>query len=210
MNVVSRAGWKADPAKRVSRMLKPAVGVWLHHSVSADGGASTVRSIQKFHMGQRRWSDIGYSWVYSPSERKFYEARGRNVVGAHTKGSNGTTEGLCVLGNFETQRPPKHVVDDVAAFLRWRGLPLLGGHQNAPQAATACPGRHLQALIPAVRAAAQQTVTVVQENDMASLSKEAQKFYQKQYELLMKEDARPSSLPSLLGYYRHVRGWFVS
>lgn len=205
--LVDRAGWKAAPAKRVSRMLKPAVGVWLHHSVSADGGASTVRSIQKFHTGQRGWSDIGYSWVYSPSERTFYEARGRNVVGAHTSGQNGTTEGLCVLGNFETSRPPQHVVDDVAAFLRWRGLPLLGGHKDAPRAATACPGRHLYALISAIRKAATKRV---EENVMAGLSEEAQEFYQKQYELFQEQDVRPTTLPTLIAYYRHVRGWFVS
>jgi hypothetical protein len=209
MRLESRAGWKALPASRVSRMLKPATGVWLHHSVSADGGASTVRSIQKFHMNQRGWVDIGYSWVYSPSERTFYEARGKDVVGAHTNGQNGTTEGLCVLGNFETQRPPSHVVDDVAAFLQWRGLPLLGGHKDAPQAATACPGRHLYDFIPAIRKAMKDPTITVEENDMPNLSVEAQDFYQKQYELFMEQDVRPSTVPTLIGYYRHVRGWFV-
>ena len=208
MKLLNRAEWKAAPAKRVSRMVRPAVGVWLHHSVSADGGATTVRSIQNFHMNQRGWSDIGYSWVYSPAERTFYEGRGKDVVGAHTNGQNGTSEGLCVLGNFETSRPPAHVVDDVAAFLKWRGLPLLGGHKDAPSASTACPGRNLYAIIPDIRAAMAGDNTE-QDNSMAGLTSEAQAFYQKQYELLVEQDARPSSLPTLLAYYRHVRGWFV-
>jgi hypothetical protein len=49
----------------------------------------------------------------------------------------------------------------------------------------------------------------VEENDMAGLTPEAQEFYQKQYELMVADGARPSSLPTLLAYYRHVRGWFV-
>jgi hypothetical protein len=188
-------------------MVRPAVGVWLHHSVSADGGATTVRSIQNFHMNQRGWSDIGYSWVYSPAERTFYEARGKDVVGAHTNGQNGTSEGLCVLGNFETSRPPAHVVDDVAAFLKWRGLPLLGGHKDAPNASTACPGRNLYAIIPDIRSAMAGDNTE-QDNTMAGLTPEAQAFYQKQYELLVEQDARPSSLPTVLAHYRYLRDWF--
>jgi hypothetical protein len=47
-----------------------------------------------------------------------------------------------------------------------------------------------------------------QDNTMAGLTPEAQAFYQKQYELLVEQDARPSSLPTVLAHYRYLRDWF--
>ena len=207
MRLVDRAEWGAVAPRSVSRMTRPATGVWLHHSVTADQGAQSVRSVQNVHMGAPRgYADIGYSWLYSPSRREFYVGRGRNVVGAHTFGHNGYSEGLCVLGNYAVNSLPEHAVSDVAGFLRWRGLPLLGGHRDASGAATACPGRHLYSKIDDICAAVAGGTDV--EDVMAGLTPEAQAFYQKQYELLVEQDARPSSLPTVLAHYRYLRDWF--
>lgn len=203
MEWVSREGWGAMAPKRVTPMLRPAAGWWLHHQAGVDRGAVSVRQIQAEHMfGRLGAADIGYSWLYSLREDRFYVGRGADVVGAHTQGQNVTSEALCVLGNWDTQEPPERLLTRVAEFGRWRGLPLLGGHRDAPGAATACPGRHLHNKIGRIR-------FLMQEDDgMGELSEDAQRFYQKQYELLMRQDARPTSIPTLLSHYRHVRSWF--
>ena len=205
MELVSRKDWGALAPKRVTRMFRPAAGWWLHHQAGADFGAPSVRQVQSQHMlGPMGAADIGYNWLYSPRTDKFYVGRGRDVVGAHTQGHNATTESLCVLGDWDRDVPSDVVIRRVAEFGRWRGIPLLGGHRDASGAATACPGRHLYGRLPEIRR------LIDEEPDMAELSEEAQKFYQKQYELFQEQDVRPTTLPTLVAYYRHVRGWFVS
>ena len=62
-----------------------------------------MRAIQRWHLA-RGWATIGYHFVVSPSGRIF---RGRPVdrLGAHVLGHNAGTVGICLMGNFETERP---------------------------------------------------------------------------------------------------------
>ena len=158
MRIVSRSGWGAAAPKSRTTIPTPVPRLWLHHTASTtDNGGRTVRAIQQFHMGTRGWADIAYSWLYSPKERLFYEGRGAGVAGSHTQGDNDRSHALCVLGNFDVQRPPGHVTHDLRAFLRWHDRygpsKFTGGHRDAPGASTSCPGRHLQALIPTINSA---------------------------------------------------------
>ena len=172
MRIVTRSEWGAAVPKSRTRIPTPVPRLWLHHTGStADSGARTVLAIQRFHMGTRGWNDIAYSWLYSPSTRLFYEGRGAGVQGAHTSGDNTRSHALCVLGNFDTQRPPSHVVADLRAFLRWHASygpsRFTGGHRDAPGASTACPGRHLYALLPTLNSVAAPP----KDDDMEALTK---------------------------------------
>jgi len=153
MELISRKDWQARPAKHKTIDL-PVKELWLHHSGSPDTGARSVRAIQRFHQVNRRWADIGYNFLYSPSERKFYEGRGAGVLGAHTKGHNLTSHGLCVLGNYDRAGFTDTMLEDLQAFLKWHKQygpdRFTGGHQDADGARTACPGRNLQANIRAI------------------------------------------------------------
>ena len=154
MELITRSEWGARPATNRRTIATPVKELWLHHSASPDTGVRAVRAIQRFHQVNRGWADIGYSFLYSPAERKFYEGRGVGVQGAHTAGHNTTSHGLCVLGNYDRAGVTDSIIEDLQAFLRWHSefgpSRFTGGHKDARNARTACPGRNLDANLRAI------------------------------------------------------------
>lgn len=156
MELVGRSGWGARAPKQPPvRIAEPVGHLFLHHSASSDGGPETIRAIQRFHQETRQWTDIAYTVLYSPRHRTFFEGRGVGIAGAHTRGYNRTSHALCVLGNYELEPVPVHVIEDLATFARWHhaaghGPATYTAHRAAAGAATACPGKNLVALIETV------------------------------------------------------------
>lgn len=154
MKLLTREEWQARPAGTQRKIATPVKELWLHHSATTDAGVRTVRAIQKFHQVNRGWADIAYNWLYSPSTRTFYEGRGPGIQGAHTAGHNTKSHALCVLGNFERAGVTDAIIEDLQGFLRWHSeygpSRFTGGHRDARNANTACPGRNLQAALRAI------------------------------------------------------------
>jgi len=150
MELVRRADWGAVPPKgRPVPIAAPVRYLFLHHSAGPDGGAQVVRSIQDFHQRVRGWQDVGYTWLYSPGSRTFYEGRGPAIHGAHTRGYNKVGHGLCVLGNYDKAELPVHAIDDLAEWAYWHGG-TWGPDQYIPHrqmGETACPGRNIMAVL---------------------------------------------------------------
>lgn len=149
------------PKGRPVAIETPVRFLFLHHSVTADSGPATVRSIQRFHMNRppsgRGWSDIAYTWLYSAADRVFYEGRGPGVAGAHTSGFNRTGHAVCVLGNFETSTLPDTAVEDLARWAAWHRTSGNGPDQYTPHSAkgeTACPGRNILARLDTINGTA--------------------------------------------------------
>jgi N-acetylmuramoyl-L-alanine amidase len=130
----------------------------LHHTAYRSdriGGTSVeaqsrhVREIERWHL-DRGFLAIGYHFVISPTGRIF---RGRPIdrMGAHVKGHNRGTVGICLMGDFERERPTVASLAALAA-VRTRlvpgaaGLPLVGHRDHSGQA-TLCPGRSLTAYL---------------------------------------------------------------
>ena len=91
----------------------------------------------------------GYTWLYSPGSRTFYEGRGPAIHGAHTRGYNKVGHGLCVLGNYDKAELPVHAIDDLAEWAYWHGG-TWGPDQYIPHrqmGETACPGRNIMAVL---------------------------------------------------------------
>ena len=166
MNVISRKTWGAKPPRSArQKMNLPAVGTYIHHTVTS--GITRSPSKEQSHMRElqniafsRGFADISYSFVIFPSGR-VYKGRGWGVVGAHTEGSNSIAHAFCFVGNYESDRPTKDALE-AAAALHSRGVKLghiskagfIKGHRDAPGAATACPGKYLQNSLPFIQRAA--------------------------------------------------------
>jgi hypothetical protein len=112
-----------------------------------------VREIERWHL-DRGFLAIGYHFVISPTGRIF---RGRPVdrMGAHVKGHNRGTIGICLMGDFERERPTVAALAALAAVQTrlvpgGAGRPVLGHREHAGQA-TACPGRFLATYLAAKR-----------------------------------------------------------
>jgi N-acetylmuramoyl-L-alanine amidase len=72
-------------------------------------------------------------------------------MGAHVKGHNRGTIGICLMGDFERERPTVAALAALAAVRAKlipgaEGRPLLGHRDHSGQA-TACPGRFLVAYL---------------------------------------------------------------
>jgi hypothetical protein len=119
-----------------------------------------MRQIQRFHMETRGWSDIAYSFVVDPDTLEVFEGRGAGIAGGHTRGHNTISHAICVMGNYETDRPTDALLNRIAELVAhghhqgWWPAQLTGGHRDASGASTACPGRHLQTAIPTINARA--------------------------------------------------------
>lgn len=147
MQIVSRSGWGAVPPKgRPVAIKTPVAQLVLHHSAGQDGGPETVRAIQRFHMRTRGWSDIAYTWLYSPELRTFFEGRGPGVAQAAQSGHNRNSHSVCVLGNFEREPVLITTIEDLGVWARWHRKAGHGpgqyiGHRQL--GTTACPGTNL-------------------------------------------------------------------
>jgi len=87
---------------------------------------------------------MSYSFVVHPDGTILEGQNGH--VGAHTRGQNSTSQAVCCVGNFENDLPTPEMLLAIRSLVGRFG-PVLGGHRDAPGAATACPGRNLYAVI---------------------------------------------------------------
>jgi hypothetical protein len=178
--IYSRAQWGANEKLRDKRSLHyyEVHAGFVHHTVNANNYTRAevpgiLRSIYAYHTRSRGWSDIGYNYLVDRFGR-IWEGRAggvdRPVVGAHTLGYNDYSFAMSAIGNFETAKPTEAMIQAYGALFAWK-LSLHGisaastaqvvgsktfqavnGHRDA--GSTACPGKHLYARIPDIRALA--------------------------------------------------------
>ncbi len=188
--IVTRANWGADESWRgPDRQFAPIRKLIVHHTASPNrprSPASVVRETYKYHAVTRGFTDIGYNYMID-HKGVIYEGRysrrfgdepisaedhnGWGVVGAHAKGANAGACGVCLIGNFEEERPTDAAMSSLQWLLAWkaarhridvldtdpyvniygqlRDTPNLAGHRNV--GLTLCPGGRLFKLLPGLR-----------------------------------------------------------
>jgi peptidoglycan hydrolase-like protein with peptidoglycan-binding domain len=145
MDIVKRSQWKAVAPKSVTKIPRSnRVGVAYHHTVTSIG--TTPRQIQRMHMEDRGWSDIGYNYMITSAGRVI-EGRGIDVQGAHSQGENRLWIGVAFIGDYrdghdDLTDAAKDAADDLYAWLCDQvGHDLqVCGHQDLPGESTECPG----------------------------------------------------------------------
>ena len=117
----------------------------VHHSASGSA-VTTVEKIRKWHVEGNGWSDIGYHFVIYPTG-EVHTGRPMSRTGAHCKGHNKGSIGICVAGNFEVE--PTQEKQEAALFdlidklckkhkITWKEV---YGHKELGK--TLCPGTSL-------------------------------------------------------------------
>ncbi len=154
LTIVSRAQWGARAPRRRHKIPTPTRDLVQHHTVGDYRGAAGIRAIQNFHMDERGWSDIAYSFVVDRRTLTVYEGRGFGIAGGHTRGHNTTSHAICVTGNFDLYQPSDELLRVIAELVRYGADQgkwpdrLTGGHRDF--GSTACPGRYLYLAIPTI------------------------------------------------------------
>ncbi|WP_372365282.1 N-acetylmuramoyl-L-alanine amidase [Candidatus Uabimicrobium sp. HlEnr_7] len=160
-SVISRRDWGARPAKKGYSYHSPR-RLTIHHTyrplASSFKGASTIRSIQNYHMDSNGWSDIGYHFLigtYSSGKTVVYQGRPENVLGAHTGGANTNNVGVNLIGDYDLEKVNPNgykAMINVLAWLcdRYNVNPNeIYGHKDFSN--TACPGQGLYSRIPQIK-----------------------------------------------------------
>jgi peptidoglycan hydrolase-like protein with peptidoglycan-binding domain len=167
VKIYSRSEWGARYAAGSAAAPMPAESLWLHHTAGKSGTVTNtveqdcalIREIEQ--IGQSRFgAGISYTFVITRSGRIF-EGTGPARRGTHTAGLNTRGRAICLTGNYQNIEPNQAQLDALAwltahgAAQRWWQQPKLsGGHRDAPNARTACPGNHLHAAISIINSGA--------------------------------------------------------
>ena len=79
----------------------------VHCSATREGDDVSVETIKRWHVEGRGWSDIGYHF-YIDIEGNIFKGRDIAKMGAHCKGYNRNSIGICYCGGVEEDgRTPK-------------------------------------------------------------------------------------------------------
>lgn len=110
----------------------------LHHSAT-DGG--TFESIRRYHMEHNGWRDIGYHYLIT-KDGVLHKGREENATGAHTKGENTKSIGICLVGHFDHYEPNREQLETLYKLLedifkRYGKMPIYPHSKFAPKT---CPG----------------------------------------------------------------------
>jgi hypothetical protein len=156
--------------------------LWVHHSAGQTNStdfAAVVRSYFSYHTGPSlNWSDIGYNWLVAPTGVTYQgrehaynvvtDSGNPDVRGAHAPGVNGSTMGVCVIGDYTSILPSAAAITALRNILAWKanekGMDVLGrrnigsnnyniisGHRDDVVSSTACPGNAFYPQLPSLR-----------------------------------------------------------
>ena len=87
----------------------------IHHSASPS--TTTVEDIRKWHVEDNGWNDIGYHFVIT-EDGVIHECRPLAKIGAHTKGNNRYSIGVCVVGNTSVIAPSMTQMAQLTSLIR--------------------------------------------------------------------------------------------
>ena len=107
-----------------------------------------VDRVRQYHLKERGWSDIGYHYIVDPLGQ-VHPGRPLERSGAHAKGYNHNSIGICLLGNFELQEPTVLQTASLRGLITsfkamYPDLKILG---HCEVGCTLCPGKYLQGVL---------------------------------------------------------------
>ena len=128
----------------------------IHHSLTKDSKTVSWQAIRRYHLAQG-WAGIGYHFGIELINNEYEILCGRMIdkVGAHTKGMNAVSIGICVVGNFDIEIPNQKIitkltrlVDCLCAQLKIPRKNIKGHCDFAPKT---CPGKNLYPILEKLR-----------------------------------------------------------
>lgn len=131
------------PMKSINRIV-------IHHSATETGNAAYFRVL---HRIVNDWNDIGYHYVIGngtlSGDGEIEPGRMLPYKGAHARGGNGDSIGICLVGNFNNTGPTAPQLDSLSILLQEltkrysikKEFVVL--HRNVEGSFTECPGKNL-------------------------------------------------------------------
>lgn len=114
----------------------------LHHSASPMS-TTTFEDIKRWHL-ERGFKDIGYHWVIDKNG-ELWKGRPESQIGAHCKGHNRDSIGICIVGNFELEELNEYQFNTLRYLLYFleEKYYTLDIHNHYYLSKTKCPGKNM-------------------------------------------------------------------
>jgi N-acetylmuramoyl-L-alanine amidase len=117
----------------------------IHCAATPEGRDVKMETIKSWHVKGNGWSDIGYHYVIE-LDGSVKAGRPLHRSGAHTKGHNATSIGICYVGGMDKDKKPKDTrteaqrkaMDQLVDDLKMEH-PTASVHGHNEFAAKACP-----------------------------------------------------------------------
>ena len=117
----------------------------IHCAATPEGRDVKMETIKSWHVKGNGWSDIGYHYVIE-LDGSVKAGRPLHRSGAHTKGHNATSIGICYVGGIDKDKKPKDTrteaqrkaMDQLVDELKMEH-PTASVHGHNEFAAKACP-----------------------------------------------------------------------
>ena len=119
----------------------------IHHSLTKDSQTVSWGAIRQYHVDVCGWMDIGYHFGIELMRGEVETVLGRfpDKMGAHCKGNNSDSLGVCFVGNFDLRAPSNSIwnkgVDLVKFLIREYDIKIVEGHCEN-NTAKSCPGKY--------------------------------------------------------------------
>lgn len=119
----------------------------LHCSATPPGMDIGVDTIRDWHVRGNGWSDIGYHYVVR-LDGMVEQGRAEERVGAHVKGHNSNSIGVCYVGGVDDNGEPKdtrtdcqkdQLIELLKQLKRKYPAAIICGHRDFAGVAKACP-----------------------------------------------------------------------
>ena len=164
---IPQSEWRAGlPSPNYTQSSTQVRHVVVHHSAGSNTNSNytqVVRDIYLYHTQVNGWSDIGYNYLVA-QDGSIYTGRDPDdfaqddVLGAHFCGSNSSTMGICMLGNYESAEVGSANYTSLLDIITWKldheGLTPYSSNQHSlgtfeaiighrDGCSTLCPGENI-------------------------------------------------------------------
>ncbi len=136
-----------DPGSLPMKSIKRVV---IHHSATETGNAAYFRVL---HRIVNKWNDIGYHYVIGngtlSGDGEIEVGRSLPFTGAHARGGNEDSIGICLVGNFNNTDPTAPQLGSLSTLLQELTVKyaikkeFVVLHRNISGSFTECPGKNL-------------------------------------------------------------------
>jgi LysM repeat protein len=120
LDIIERNSWGAIKTQPMLEAT-PFTKITVHHTTDDENSSKRsevhfLQLIQKYHINENKWADIGYHFIISPSG-KIYEGRLLSNSGAHVKNNNQGNIGIALLGNYDKEDLTKEEKDSLQKLI---------------------------------------------------------------------------------------------
>ena len=126
--------------------MKP-VRIIIHHSLTHDSGTVSWGAIRNYHIYTNGWDGIGYHYGIEIIGGQIETLLGRfdTIQGAHCRGNNNDSIGICVVGNYDLRAPSNSIwlaaVNLTKHLMKIHSIQTIQGH-NELNPGKSCPGKY--------------------------------------------------------------------